>query len=136
MGRLSLVDLCTEAVFKNEHLYGLLHNSEQKSLPIDVLEILNKSIQDCKTCIENFKITVKESPNLTYFLIKNYPEFQTPNILTIAIVNAARNGNLELVKYLIEERHLDVDARTNLGETILHLAALSGNLELVKYLIE
>jgi ankyrin repeat protein len=51
---------------------------------------------------------------------------------------ACQSGNLELVRYLIEEREADSKATTNNGQSILHLACKSvqTSFNLVKYLIE
>ena len=50
--------------------------------------------------------------------------------------DAAESGNLDLVKYLVEEKNLDVKAKSESGYTVLHSAAWNGNLEMVKYLIK
>ena len=53
------------------------------------------------------------------------------------LFNACASGNLKLVKYLIEEKKLDINNQYHLKkETILFPACRSGNLELVKYLVE
>ena len=49
---------------------------------------------------------------------------------------ASWNGNLEIVKYLIETCHVDKEAKNNNGRTALHCASANGHLEIVKYLIE
>ncbi|WP_349968545.1 ankyrin repeat domain-containing protein [Wolbachia endosymbiont of Armadillidium arcangelii] len=46
---------------------------------------------------------------------------------------AAKSGNLELVKYLVEEKGADVNARDMSNKTPIRYAAESGNLDLVKY---
>ncbi|XP_076377912.1 uncharacterized protein LOC143259463 [Megalopta genalis] len=48
---------------------------------------------------------------------------------------AAKYGNLEIVKFLINEKGADFNAKDNEGMTILHTAAGYGNLEIVKFLI-
>jgi ankyrin repeat protein len=50
--------------------------------------------------------------------------------------SAAKSGNLDLVKYLIEEKGADFNAPDNDGETPLHSAASWGTLDVLKYLIE
>lgn len=46
-------------------------------------------------------------------------------------------GNLELTKYLVEVKKIDLDTSPNTyGSTALNVVALRGNLEFVKYLIE
>ncbi len=49
---------------------------------------------------------------------------------------ASNNGQLEIVKYLIETCHVDKEAKDDTGWTALHFASRNGNLEIVKYLIE
>lgn len=51
------------------------------------------------------------------------------------LLTAARAGNLELVRQLLENGY-DVNGRDNQGKTALHAAARSGSLELVKLLVE
>ena len=48
---------------------------------------------------------------------------------------ASRRGFLNVVKYLVEERHCDVECRNKDGDTPLHAAALAGKLDIVQYLI-
>ncbi|MDA8773795.1 ankyrin repeat domain-containing protein [Chlamydiia bacterium] len=49
---------------------------------------------------------------------------------------AAKSGSLEFVKYLVETKNANKDAKDTAQKTVLHGAASSGSLELVKYLIE
>lgn len=55
-----------------------------------------------------------------------------------AILTAARKGKFEMVKYLIEEQHADVDAHTRVDKTplIYAIEADELNYELINYLIE
>ena len=48
---------------------------------------------------------------------------------------AARNGHLDIVTYLIEEKGLDANARTHNLQTPLHATALNCHLEVVQYLV-
>ncbi len=50
--------------------------------------------------------------------------------------SAAFNGKLEVVKYLMEEKHVGFNVKDKDGRTPLHLAATNGQLEIVKYLVE
>lgn len=52
-----------------------------------------------------------------------------------ALMRAAENGNLEIVKYLIEHR-ANVNLHNWARETALMFAARNGHLDVVKYLIE
>jgi len=47
----------------------------------------------------------------------------------------APTGMLAAVKYLIEDVHVDVNARDNEGNTALHNAAARGDVEMIKYLV-
>src|SRR6266851_6992342 len=47
----------------------------------------------------------------------------------------APGGMLAAVKYLIEELHVDVNAREHEGNTALHNAAARGDNEMIQYLI-
>jgi ankyrin repeat protein len=46
------------------------------------------------------------------------------------------NGHLEVVKYLYEECHANVEAKDNDGYTPIICASINGYLEIVKYLVE
>jgi len=67
--------------------------------------------------------------------IKQYIDNNT-NIIEKTAFYLAKKGNLEVIKYLIEEKNLDVNIKDKSRETILFNACESGNLELVKYLVE
>ncbi|WP_265029689.1 ankyrin repeat domain-containing protein [Wolbachia endosymbiont (group A) of Philonthus cognatus] len=49
---------------------------------------------------------------------------------------AVFNGQLDIVKYFIDEENSDVNQANNYGNTPLHLAAKNGQLEIVKYLVD
>ena len=53
-----------------------------------------------------------------------------------AIHFACESGNSDLVKYLINEKGIDVELSDGDGKSPLQYACLSGNLEVVKFLIE
>ena len=55
----------------------------------------------------------------------------TPRIL----IEASREGQLDIIKYLIDEQCVDPSCRDEDGNTPLHIAALHGQLEVVRYLI-
>jgi len=50
------------------------------------------------------------------------------------IFNACLIGNLNLVKYLVENR-ADINKRDNNSWTSLHIACQNGDIEVVKYLV-
>ncbi|WP_265022364.1 ankyrin repeat domain-containing protein [Wolbachia endosymbiont (group B) of Ischnura elegans] len=52
------------------------------------------------------------------------------------LFSAAKNGQLETVRYLIEKQKEDINSTDHYGRTALMWAAGSGYLEVVKYLIE
>ena len=49
-----------------------------------------------------------------------------------ALILATKNGRLEIVKYLIDQK-ADIEAKDNDGWTALILAANNGHLEIVKF---
>lgn len=51
-----------------------------------------------------------------------------------ALHRAARNGNIQAVRSLLEKSKADVDAQNNEGRTPLHLAAEGGHIDIVKAL--
>jgi ankyrin repeat protein len=48
----------------------------------------------------------------------------------------APTGMLAAVKYLVEDLHVDVNAKDHEGNTALHNAAARGDVEMIKYLVE
>ena len=49
---------------------------------------------------------------------------------------AARNGHLDVVRYLVTEKNADVDARTFEGTTAFGWAVWRGRLEVARWLVE
>ena len=47
-----------------------------------------------------------------------------------------KDGNLDMVKYLVEKQEVDLNIKDAEGNTSMHVAALYGNLVILKYLIE
>ncbi len=76
----------------------------------------------------------------------NTQELQPPKLKTLSfaqminnhagLFSAAKNGQLETVRYLIEKQKEDINSTDHYGRTALMWAAGSGYLEVVKYLIE
>ena len=56
--------------------------------------------------------------------------------LRISFADAVGFGYLDIVKYLVEECHFDVEAKDISGRTPLHIALENGHLDIVKYLVE
>ena len=52
------------------------------------------------------------------------------------IYKAAKNGHLEIIEYLHEACHVNVETKDNNGYTLIDHAAYYGHLEVVKYLYE
>lgn len=63
-------------------------------------------------------------------------EYLTLCILQQAIHNAASNGQLDIVRYLVETAKASIDARSSTGYTALMSAAAKGHLPLARYLIK
>ena len=54
-----------------------------------------------------------------------------------SLLSASRDGNIEAVRYLVEQRGANIEARDyRSGNTPLICASENGNCEVVKYLIE
>lgn len=53
-----------------------------------------------------------------------------------AIILAANNGHLDIVKYLAEEKNANIEARSNDGKSALMWAARWGHTEVVKYFLD
>ena len=64
------------------------------------------------------------------FVVASDDEGMTP------LHSASFNGHIEVVKYLIEQCHANVEEKDNSGWTPLHYASVNGQIEVAKYLIE
>lgn len=80
----------------------------------------NNDLEDVKCHFENGADMNKKHPYSAY----------------VPLHFAAYYGHLNVVKYLIEETHADINIKDDSGRTPMHLAALNGQLYIVKYLIE
>lgn len=47
-----------------------------------------------------------------------------------------RFNHVDLVKYMVEECHADLNFKTNIGARPLHFAASAGNMDITKFIIE
>ena len=78
---------------------------------------------------------------MNHMRIVKYLISEEPNISemeksdTSLLHQAAKAGNLELVRLLVEERKADVNEKYDRNKTALHFASQLGNLEIVKYLV-
>ncbi|MFP3036388.1 MAG: ankyrin repeat domain-containing protein [Wolbachia sp.] len=97
------------------------------------LEILSKVNINESNIIDKIKEELKEKDLDTYQKWGNNGfdiNYMFNNECTLLHI-AALNGCLDIVKYLIEQRHVDVNQADKEGFT-----ALNGRLDIVKYLIE
>ena len=62
---------------------------------------------------------------------------QQPNFVSKdALFCAARQGNLEILRYFVEYSRISLNEFDDVHRNVLHYGAESGNLELFKYLVE
>jgi len=54
----------------------------------------------------------------------------------IRLMCTAQKGQMDVVRYLVEEKHADVNCQNIYGMTPLHFAAINGQLELVQFLFD
>lgn len=105
---------------------------------IDELDKINKSLPDKDYEFEIKKLTEKietmqKDPEL---LLKFEPVTTKPVSFISNIHEAARQGRIESIQYLIEQEHENPNKKGNNGLTPLHKAALNGQLKVIRYLIE
>ena len=61
---------------------------------------------------------------------------QTDKDGNTAIIGAAFSGHLEIVKFLLEDCHADIDLKNNIGCSALWIAAGYGHVHILEYLIQ
>lgn len=66
----------------------------------------------------------------------HYPELAAYRRGRTALHHASNYSTLEVVKYLVEQRKANIDAKDCLGYSALHFACVGGNLDIIEYLIE
>ena len=74
--------------------------------------------------------------NTKYPPLTEKPVFQRPLRYRERLINAACDGNLLNIRYLIENEHNDPNTRFNDGDTSLHIACWNGYIDVVIYLVE
>ena len=80
---------------------------------------------------------VKEINDLKKQIANMSPsETQKPEKATADIFSACKHGNLESVRYLIENEGYSPLKKNSDGSTLLHIAVSSNRLDIIKYLIE
>ncbi len=92
---------------------------------------------NCNSCADvinaykalNWKYNIKD-----FAQCQGVPESSNPSV--DALFEAAKNGELDVVRNLIEDKGVPANTTRSDGTTFLHSAANGGNLEVVKYLIE
>lgn len=55
---------------------------------------------------------------------------------TTVLIQAILTGDLDLIRYIIDEAHADIEARDEYGDTPLMAAVISGEIESVKFLVK
>eukprot|EP01068_Selenidium_serpulae_P001911 Selendium_serpulae@DN2033_c0_g1_i1.p1 len=85
--------------------------------------------QDAKRAEETKNALAKAQDELARNWFNNY-DGSTP------LHNAARDGGLVFVKWLLKEQNAKVDATNEIGQTALHYGSCCGDLQVVKYLVE
>ena len=113
---------------KNE-IDTLKHKTKRRSIilkPTDYEENIHKASEEGKLTSIQYNIQQKLSE---YIEAKN-DEGRTPLIIV------AKRGHLDIVKYLCEVCHVDVETKEKSGFTAINGASFLGHLDIVKYLYE
>lgn len=133
---------------KIESVIFFLNNREIINSLSRYYEVGIKTIDQVKSLLDRF---IREYVELEVEIVPaqlnfNTQELQPPTLKTLSfaqminnhagLFSAAKSGQLETVRYLIEKQKEDINATDNYGRTALMWAAGSGYLEVVKYLIE
>uniref|UniRef100_UPI002103E527 ankyrin repeat domain-containing protein n=1 Tax=Wolbachia endosymbiont of Bemisia tabaci TaxID=215173 RepID=UPI002103E527 len=133
---------------KIESVIFFLNNREIINSLLRYYKVRIQTIDQVKRLLDRFtrehvELEVEIVPAQLNF---NTQELQPPTLKTLSfaqminnhagLFSAAKSGQLETVRYLIEKQKEDINATDNYGRTALMWAAGSGYLEVVKYLIE
>ncbi|ORX42282.1 ankyrin [Piromyces finnis] len=116
---------------EKENLDLVKYLIEKKNVDINIQEI-NKLIPLYYAFINGHINVVK------YLIDKGTDLNISDNIGTAPLHFACQEEkeNLDLVKYLIEEKNVDANVKNSFGCTPLHVACENGNINIVKYLID
>ncbi len=71
-----------------------------------------------------------------YLISKNADVDFAGDVRQTPLIIAAANGQLDIVKYLIEQCHANIHPQNERNATLLMFASAGGNKEVVKYLVE
>lgn len=84
-----------------------------------------------------------DTGSLNGFLVKHYPKYNDRTSLKALLLEACKQGKMNIAKYLIEERHVSpllkvytsgIERQDNTTYETFSLAARSGNTELMRYI--
>ena len=110
-------------------------NNNMKNLPKKQMARLKKKIlkmaQSGKN-INDFKIAIEE--NAVYFLDNDICKHLSHSGETL-LHRAVLSDNIDIVKYLVNEKHMDVNERNDQMKTPLHIAATHNSIQSIKFLL-
>jgi hypothetical protein len=92
--------------------------------------------EDTKQPEIDYEHTISKLEKEIEQLKKQKKTIYKPSDFVNDIHEAARQGKLTSVQYLIEQCHVNIEEKNNDGRTPLHVASYNGHIEVVKYLIE
>ena len=94
----------------------------------DVNGSINKQSRSIYRHIESVPFYVKK--RLQNIEETSYEQRSTP------VIEAARRGHTEIIRYLVDKRQADIDAKTLAGQNALHIAAYNGQVKAMETLVE
>ena len=128
-GNYEIVHLCEQNGLKFEKCLNVSVQFHR----FDLFEWLNNHFNYDKILLDECILYYNEP--IIYLYITNSPEEKDDSGIT-PINWASLVGNLEIVKYLYEKHHVDIEIESTTGDTPIISASFAGNLEVVKYLYE
>jgi ankyrin repeat protein len=95
-------------------------------------------IEMCQWLLKNTECeSISLSSSLEYF---NYPVFFFTMLnnksFDDALFAATKECNIDIIRYLVEQRNVDVNIKDEKGQTPLHFATESCNISIIKYFVE